>query len=58
MSASCNVEEHRVGIDLVGLMQQLGAIPEPEHSEGADPAQQEHILLRPSMERHCLWVSV
>ena len=27
------VEEHWVELDLLGLMQQLGAIPEPEHSE-------------------------
>jgi len=26
------VEEHWVEINLLGLMQQLGAIPEPEHS--------------------------
>ena len=31
------VEEHRVELDLLGLMQQLGAIPEPEHSEEAGP---------------------
>ena len=29
------VEEHWVELDLLGLMQQLGAIPEPEHSEEA-----------------------
>jgi hypothetical protein len=26
------VQEHRVELDLLGLMQQLGAIPEPGHS--------------------------
>jgi ABC-type proline/glycine betaine transport system ATPase subunit len=31
------VEEHWVELDLFGLMQQLGAIPEPEHSEEASP---------------------
>ncbi len=31
------VEEHWVKLDLFGLMQQLGAIPEPEHSEEASP---------------------
>jgi steroid delta-isomerase-like uncharacterized protein len=31
------VEEHWVELDLLGLMQQLGAIPEPEHSEQASP---------------------
>src|SRR5215204_1492878 len=31
------VEEHWVEIDLLGLMQQLGAIPELEHSEEASP---------------------
>jgi steroid delta-isomerase-like uncharacterized protein len=31
------VEEHWVELDLLGLMQQLGAIPEPEHSEEASP---------------------
>jgi steroid delta-isomerase-like uncharacterized protein len=31
------VEEHWVELDLLGLMQQLGAIPEPEHSEEAGP---------------------
>ena len=31
------VEEHWVELDLLGLMQQLGAIPEPEHSEEANP---------------------
>ena len=32
------VEEHWVELDQLGLMQQLGAIPEPEHSEEASPA--------------------
>jgi predicted ester cyclase len=32
------VEEHWVELDLRGLMQQLGAIPEPQHSEEASPA--------------------
>ena len=31
------VEEHWVELDLLGLMQQLGAIPEPGHSEEANP---------------------
>jgi steroid delta-isomerase-like uncharacterized protein len=31
------VEEHWVEMDLLGLMQQLGAIPESEHSEEASP---------------------
>jgi steroid delta-isomerase-like uncharacterized protein len=31
------VEEHWVELDLLGLMQQLGAIPLPEHSEEAGP---------------------
>ncbi len=31
------VEEHWVELDLLGLMQQLGAIPEPGHSEEAGP---------------------
>jgi steroid delta-isomerase-like uncharacterized protein len=31
------VEEHWVVLDLLGLMQQLGAIPEPGHSEEASP---------------------
>ena len=31
------VEEHWVELDLFGLMQQLGAIPEPGHSEEASP---------------------
>jgi len=31
------VEEHWVELDLFGLMQQLGAIPEPEHSEEISP---------------------
>jgi steroid delta-isomerase-like uncharacterized protein len=31
------VEEHWVELDLLGLMQQLGAIPEPGHSEEASP---------------------
>ncbi len=31
------VEEHWVELNLLGLMQQLGAIPEPEHSEEAGP---------------------
>ena len=31
------VEEHWVELDLLGLMQQLGAIPEPEPSEEASP---------------------
>ena len=31
------VEEHWVELDLLGLMQQLGAIPEPEQSEEASP---------------------
>ena len=30
-------EEHWAEIDLLGLMQQLGAIPEPGHSEEASP---------------------
>jgi steroid delta-isomerase-like uncharacterized protein len=34
---SSKVEEHWVELDLFGLMQQLGAIPEPEHSEEASP---------------------
>jgi steroid delta-isomerase-like uncharacterized protein len=31
------VEEHWVELDLFGLMQQLGAIPEPGHEEEASP---------------------
>jgi steroid delta-isomerase-like uncharacterized protein len=31
------VEEHWVELDVFGLMQQLGAIPEPGHSEEASP---------------------
>ena len=31
------VEEHWVELDLLGLMQQLGAIPEPGHPEEASP---------------------
>jgi len=31
------VQEHWFEMDLLGLMQQLGAIPEPEQSEGASP---------------------
>ncbi len=31
------VEEHWVELDLLGLMQQLGAIPEPGHTEKASP---------------------
>jgi predicted ester cyclase len=31
------VEEHWVVLDLFGLMQQLGAIPEPGRSEKASP---------------------
>jgi predicted ester cyclase len=31
------VEEHWVELDLFGLMRQLGAILEPEHSEEASP---------------------
>jgi predicted ester cyclase len=31
------VEEHWVELDLLGLMQQLGVIPEPEQSEEAGP---------------------
>jgi steroid delta-isomerase-like uncharacterized protein len=31
------VEEHWVQLDLLGLMQQLGALPEPEQSEEASP---------------------
>ena len=31
------VEEHWVELDLFGLMQQLGVIPNPEHSEEASP---------------------
>ena len=31
------VAEHWFEMDLLGLMQQLGAIPEPEHSEEANP---------------------
>ena len=31
------VEEHWVELDLLGLMQQLGALPEPEQSEEASP---------------------
>jgi steroid delta-isomerase-like uncharacterized protein len=31
------VEEHWFELDLLGLMQQLGAIPEPGHSEEASP---------------------
>jgi hypothetical protein len=31
------VEEHWVELDLFGLMQQLGTIPEPEQSEEASP---------------------
>jgi predicted ester cyclase len=31
------VEEHWVELDLLGLMQQLGALPEPEHAEEASP---------------------
>jgi predicted ester cyclase len=32
------VEAHWVELDLLGLMRQLGAIPEPQHSEEASPA--------------------
>ena len=35
--ADGKVEEHWVELDLLSLMQQLGAIPEPEHSEEASP---------------------
>jgi steroid delta-isomerase-like uncharacterized protein len=35
--ADGKVEEHWVELDLVGLMQQLGALPEPEQSEEASP---------------------
>ena len=35
--ADGKVQEHRVEIDLLRLMGQLGAIPEPEHSEEASP---------------------
>ena len=35
--ADGKVEEHWVELDLLGLMQQLGAIPEPGHSEEASP---------------------
>jgi steroid delta-isomerase-like uncharacterized protein len=31
------VEEHWVELDLLGLLQQLGAIPEPGHSEETSP---------------------
>ena len=31
------VAEHWFEMDLLGLMGQLGAIPEPEHSEEANP---------------------
>ena len=31
------VEEHWVEVNLFGLMQQLGVIPKPEHSEEASP---------------------
>jgi predicted ester cyclase len=31
------VQEHWVELDQLGLMRQLGAIPEPEHSEDASP---------------------
>jgi hypothetical protein len=31
------VEEHWVELDLLGLMQQLGAIPEPGQEEVASP---------------------
>ena len=31
------VQEHWFEMDLLGLMQQLGAIPEPEHPEEASP---------------------
>jgi hypothetical protein len=31
------VAEHWFEMDLLGLMHQLGAIPEPEHSEEANP---------------------
>jgi predicted ester cyclase len=31
------IEEHWVELHLLGLMQQLGAIPEPGHSEEASP---------------------
>jgi hypothetical protein len=31
------VEEHWVELDLYGLMQQLGAIPEPGRSDEASP---------------------
>jgi predicted ester cyclase len=31
------VEEHWVELDLLGLMQQLGALPEPQQSEEASP---------------------
>jgi hypothetical protein len=35
--ADGKVQEHWVELDLIGLMQQLGAIPEPEQSEEASP---------------------
>jgi hypothetical protein len=35
--ADGKVEEHWVELDLLGLMQQLGAIPEPGHSEETSP---------------------
>ena len=36
--AEGKVEEHWVEIDLLGLMGQVGAIPEPEQSEEANPS--------------------
>jgi predicted ester cyclase len=35
--ADGKVEEHWVELDLLGLMQQLGALPEPRQSEEASP---------------------
>ena len=35
--ADGKVEEHWVELDLLGLMQQLGALPEPQQSEEASP---------------------
>jgi steroid delta-isomerase-like uncharacterized protein len=35
--ADGKVEEHWFELDLLGLMQQLGALPEAEHSEEASP---------------------
>ena len=36
-SVAGKVEEHWVELDLLGLMQQLGVLPEPEQSKEASP---------------------